>query len=138
MHGNTGKVPNSPPVIISIQQVRRTWFRQQDSIYTTCSCSADQFRAWVEQIAPPTWRDSDARDVLAQTDLDDFDRWFVLSTIEKRLVSAGQSLPVFLDAHCEIAFRSKSERVQPPVVQKVVKTPPKRTQRTHRKQDIAS
>jgi hypothetical protein len=136
MHGNTGMVPQSPPVIFSLTQARTSWYMLQGTAYSVCACTSEQFRAWVEQIAPSTWRDLDARDVLAQAELDDFARWYVLVALEKRLVSAGQSLPLFLDAQCKIAFRSKSERAQPHMVQKVITTSSKRPQRVRSKKDV--
>ena len=136
MNGNSGKVHAGQPVIISIQQIRHAWLRYQGTVYAVCTCPPEQFRAWVGQIAPPTWKDTDARAVLTQNPLDDLARWFVLCTIEKRLVTAGQSLPLWQDEECTIAFRSKSERAKPVLVQKVVTTSSKPAMHRRREKDV--
>lgn len=142
---------SSQPLVISVQAVKHAYFIDQDTHCSISLCTPDQFRVFIASIAPATWTDTDARSVLAQETLDDMDKWFVLSVLEKRLASSGHYLPLFTDRSCltalkskydapksKNALRGKSGRAKTDQVQVVDSKSPKRAKRVRSKTNIAS
>ena len=80
------------PLIISLHDARHAWFTHQGKQYSISLCTPDQFRAFIASIAPSTFTDQDALSVLRQSDLDDFDRWFVLSVLENSSSNSDASV----------------------------------------------
>lgn len=109
------------PLIISLHDARHAYFRHQGQVHSISLCTPDQFRAFIASITPVTFTDQDARFVLAQQTLDDFDRWFVLSVLEKRLVTSGQALPLYTDKTCEKRLTTKYDISKPRVFQTATK-----------------
>ena len=98
---------------ITLEQARRSWFVYEGQAYAVKTCTTEQFKAFVGPLIPEQWRERRADraelELLAQSDLDVFDRWFVLLALG--------TVPLYGNRECaENALRDKSERVAYAVV----------------------